>query len=140
MDWIAQHLKASYLFNKMPSNDGNSLLYLTVFFAAVIIIGILWSMALNKKSQKIPAYKTLKEKIFNNFLSIGITGLVFVFFRWQTIPYFSAPILMILLLLVSLVIFVYIIVFWRRSIRPSAKAIDIEEKYQKYLPHKKQSK
>lgn len=140
IDWLKFHFSASYLFNKAPAVKGNSLLYLSIFFAIVIIVGILVSRYLDKFTAKIPVYKDLKDKVFSDFLAIGIAGIIFVFFRWQQIPYFSAPIIMVLLLLVSIVVFVYIIIFWRKSIKTKTKNIDIEEEYQKYLPHKKQSK
>lgn len=141
ISWVKFHFSASYLFNRSPDVNGGSLVYLSVFFIFIIIAGLLISMSLNKKEKKIPTYHELKEKIFYDSLAIGFTGILFIFFRWQQIPYFSAPILMILLLLATLAIFVYIIVFWRKTIRPTTKNISIEEQYRKYLPqNKKQSK
>lgn len=64
-----------------------------------------------------PGFKELKSRTVSILLTIGFTSLLLVFFRWQTIPYFSARILWLALLIIA-IIWSGFILYFRQVIVP----------------------
>lgn len=131
------YFSSSYLFDKVPTGEENLFIGLLVFFIILIIVSIISYIVLSRKSRKTPPYKAIKNHIYNCGLTIGTIGLILLFFRWQSIPYLSSRILILILLLAFLVWLVYIIIYIKIHLKHNLKAYQTELKYQSYLPQKK---
>jgi len=138
-NWITDHFSGKYLFSATPPLDNELTITLAIIFGVIIFLGIIIIAILAKKARRIPPYQDLKDRVANTFINFGIIGLMLVFFRWQEIPYLSAPILVLILIIVFLIYLSYTIMFWRRTTVKEIIKFKKEKAYRKYLP-KKQSK
>lgn len=140
MNWLSYHFSASYLFNKNPETGGVLIIILTIYFILLIVIGLILAKIIKKRAAKITEYKVLREKILADFLAFGIIGLLLVFIRSQMIPFFSAPIIMLVFLLVNIIVFWYILMFYIKFSKPKVEKLSVEENYHRYLPKPKYKK
>lgn len=139
-NWLINHFKASYLFDINPHFENSIIIFFTVLSCFLIIFAVVSSITLTKKSLKLAPYIALKDKIFNNFITSGIVGLLLTFVAWQEIPYLSTPILFIIFIIVIICQIVYIIMFYRKKITADVSEYRKEISYRKYLPKSKKIK
>lgn len=132
MTWLKFHLSKNYLFAKIPPREE----FLLILFGILSVLLIIFSIFAYKyfKDEKKPYLKVLREKVAVNCSIIGILGLILVFVGWQEIPYFSAPILILILMLVFFAIILYNIFYYQKNIKPQINKFKLEQNYQKYLP------
>lgn len=121
------------IFETTPSPQGNYL-YLTAFFGAAIIAGIIFKIVLAKNTSK---YVRAYRKFFGLLLFIGISGLVMVFFRWQSIPYIGSRFALLVVALISLVWLLQILIYRFVSLPKQFRLKLEKEKLKKYLPREK---
>jgi hypothetical protein len=86
---------------------------------------------------KISPFSYFKDKFFYNYITCISVSFVLLFFRWQTIPYLSARILLILDLLWFLIILLMNIMYQVKTL-PNEVALYLnKEKFNKYIPKSK---
>lgn len=104
----------------------NSLVSLTAFFFLLAIVTLI-----------LKGKKGLYRGIFNRFydLSVGnfIIGLLFLFFHYQNIPFFTAR-FWLFLWLIGLAIWLYYIIKKLKKIPEKRKELERELEKRKYLP------
>lgn len=127
-DW--QYLTAPYALTGLSWPMRIILLALFVF---AIIAGI-------KAGQKIKAgagFKKLWLKIQTWGYSIGVVGLLLIFFREVRAVYLGSRIWLLLLLLVAFVWLGFIIRYWKIQVPLQSKLKQEKAEFEKWLPKKK---
>ncbi|MBL4695128.1 hypothetical protein JKY72_07225 [Candidatus Gracilibacteria bacterium] len=79
----------SYLFNPAPGQSFKFYLPLAIFAALLIIGGLLFSHAYNKKKKHDFAFKRLFKKTGKRMVLFGIIFVLLIAFRYENIPYFA---------------------------------------------------
>jgi len=128
---ISEFFSKDYLFN--PNTPSESRLYvpLIVLFGTLIIFSIIAKLVRNVDVKKISG------RCFLSFLTMGVLGFFYLFFRYEELPYLGSR-FFLLLILVVLFIWVLINSIWTLRFVPEyRKEKKIEERYEKYLPKKK---
>jgi len=119
-----------YLFaTQAPENQKLFLAVVGVFVLFIIISALIYY------NQKI--HKGLKVRLFNFFLTVGILGLIFSFFRFEAIPYIGARIIILLLLLAAIIWYLAITVYTIAKMPGEVRIIKNHERYVQYLPKQK---
>jgi len=122
----------NYLFN--PNTPGESRIYipLIILFGSLILFAVLSKLVRNHEARKISG------KYFVSFLTIGILGFFYLFFRYEELPYLGSR-LFLLLILLTLFVWIAVNSIWAvRFIPKYREQKKIEERYEKYLPKQKQ--
>ena len=140
INWLKYHFSAKYLFSQYSPQENQLLLFLIIIFILFLLIALILFFVFSKRKNILQSSKIAYGKFANLFIFTAIGGLLLIFFRWQEIPILSAPILILMLLLVFVIILVYNILYLQKIVKPSKKDELEEQNYQKYLPRKKQRK
>lgn len=129
-------INPTYLFELRPYSQPANLKYGAVFFALMIIIGIIIKIYKEIKAQEKFQAKLL-ERYFSLLTTMGILGIALVGFRYERVQILSARFWVIVWLL-ALIIWLYPILKYQIKVAPQAKKQAEERKQlQKYLPKKK---
>lgn len=127
---LGKFLDSSYIFEVTP-NSGGLYRYLAIPFAAALIMAVLLIKNLKKQEE---VYKKLQSKIINLLLFFSLFGFLFLFFRFESMPYLGSRFLM-LALAGFLLIWALAVIFYKYFILP--KEIEKHQKqkiFDKYLP------
>ena len=127
---LADIFSSQYLFNPTPPTQNKYMLYQMVVFGAFIAIAIVY-LLLKKMDAKI------RFRHFYCFLTGGILGYIYIFARYESLPWLGSRIYLVLVML-TLIIWSTINTIW--LYRYSAKLEDkkvMEDRYEKYLPKPK---
>ena len=130
---IADLINKNFLFTDLSIGNSKTFFIILIAFVVLIIAGILTKMA--KKM-----HKPLKSRFFNFFLTIGITGVVLMFFRFESIAYIGSRFILILWGLVAIIWYLDIFVYSLFKMPKELKRVKSDEIYKKYLPKKKKEK
>lgn len=116
-----------YLFDPTPTAESRLYLLLMILFGAMILFSIFLSFQ-NREVKKIT------KRYFYAFLTCGILGYVYLFSRYETLPWLGSRFFLSLVGLTALVWItwnsVWLIRFWPKY----TKVKKTEEKFEKYLP------
>lgn len=128
---VQEFFSADYLFN--PSTPRESRLYipLIILFGLLLVFCILIKIVRNLK------FKKLADRYFTSFLTIGILGFIYLFCRYEQLPWLGTRFFLLLILSVLFVWTVINLIWALRYIPKYKKEINISERYNKYLPKKK---
>jgi len=109
-----------------------ALIILAVIFGLLIVLGIFSRMKINKTKDglKIKAWR----RMFHLFLTVGILGLVYLFFAWQGIALLAARFWLLILALVALVWGGFIAKYLILEVPKLRKEIEDKRKFEKYIP------
>ena len=122
-----------YLFaTQVPTNQKLFLAVVGVFVLFIIISALIYY------NQKI--HKGLKVRLFNFFLTIGILGIVFSFFRYEAMPYIGSRVIILLLLLAAIIWYLIITFYTIAKMPGEVRVIKNHERYVQYLPKQKRKK
>jgi len=124
------YLTTQYLFSTQAPSNQKLFLVVVGIFVLFIIASILFSY-----NQTI--HKGLKNRLFNFFLTIGILGLIFSFFRYESTPFVGTRAFIIALGLVAVVWYFVITVYSLTKMPKEIRVIKNHERYVQYLPKKK---
>lgn len=127
----------NYLFNPTPFPNPKVILILVSVFSLMLILGIVSWFLFHKISQQIFPYKKMRNKLTSLFLTCGIIGLLLTFFYWQSIPYLSTQILILILIFVFVLWSLIILLYIQRQFSWELVKCEREERYKKYLPRAK---
>lgn len=118
-------------------------LELKIYFAiflALAITSVICYIVFNKKAKEAKPWIGLKELTFGWLLGFSLVGLLFDFFIWQSIPYLSSRIFIIILFLAITAWIICLTIFIRVDWPKQILNFKAEKEYQKYLPKKKRKK
>jgi hypothetical protein len=125
---------ANYFFNPVPSSETTMYLPLIIVFSLTIFGSIIAKLPKDGFNKKVGA------RYFVPFLTIGILGFIYLFARYEGLPYLASRFFLALILLALITIIAWNFVWTIRFI-PKMRAIKKnEERYKKYLPKAKAKK
>lgn len=127
---ISEIFSKQYLFDPVPTSENSYLWYQLAFFSLLLIIGII--ITLSKKIDK-----KIKSRQLYCYLTCGILGLVYLFSRYEQLPWLGSRLFLAVVLLVLLVWITIITVWMTRYTKTLDKEKILSERYKKYLPKKK---
>jgi hypothetical protein len=127
-------LKLSYWFNPNPGPWlAQNLKIVYAVFGILVIFGLLawWFSGRNKQNRLIQRFW---QKLQNACLTIGISGLVLIFFRQERIYFLAMPFLFILLFAGAVIWAYFILRYLVKTLPEKKKKEEEKESKQKYLP------
>jgi len=127
-------LKLSYWFSPVPGPFlDSSLKVVYAFFGLLVIFGLIaWLFAGKNKDNRL-IYK-FWQKVQMACLTIGIVGLLLIFFRQQRITVLGMPFLLALNILGGLVWMYFIVRYIIKKVPEKKKEIEMQKEKEKYLP------
>ena len=106
--------------------------FLVILGAFVLMIIVATVLAYSKK-----IHPPLRSRFFNFLLTIGIIGLVFSFFRWESIAFVGTRFAMAFLIASAIVWYLTIAYYTIFKMPKEIKIIKANARYAQYLPKKK---
>ncbi|OGD67017.1 hypothetical protein A3F08_03665 [Candidatus Berkelbacteria bacterium RIFCSPHIGHO2_12_FULL_36_9] len=113
------------------------LLVLTIIFSVFLIAGILTWMTMKSVASQKPPFQELRARLTTFLATIGGIGLVLTFFEWQTIPYLSSRLLILILIVIFLFWSYNFLRYIQRGFSWELAESERQERYKKYLPRSK---
>jgi len=121
------------IFEVSPAPIGNYL-YGAIFFGILILAAVALQILAKRQSKT-------RQKVWGKIRSLlwflGITGLVLMFFRWQSAPYLGSRFLMLILAGITLLWLAQIIWFKFVELPKEILLKKKKESFEKYLPRAK---
>ena len=120
----------SYLFDPAPTPESRLYTPLLIAFSLMVILALLiaWSQNLDKK---------IKSRNFYTFLAPGILGLLYIFCRYEQLPWLGSR-LMLVVIILTFIVWSIVNFIWLIRYLPKQKEQKIlQDRYNKYLPRKK---
>ncbi|MCX6812022.1 MAG: hypothetical protein NTW79_00140 [Candidatus Berkelbacteria bacterium] len=133
MQFPQNFLTTEYLFSAVRPADPKRFLIELGIFAIIIIIAII--LGFNKK-----IHRGLKNRLYNFLLTIGILGVIILWFRWESINYLGNRFVEILLLLTIVIWYFAITAYAVFKMPREVRLRKSEDRYRYYLPKKKLNK
>jgi len=87
-----------YLVDKQPTFFWQEALPFLILFVLMLLTAIIVPLILRRRFKGIVPYQQLSSRLFSPLFLFGWIGLGLLFFHWQTLPYLSARILLVILL------------------------------------------
>lgn len=133
IDW-SKLINPAYLLEKQPGPAADAVFGAAIFFALFLIAsGFVW-LSFVRRERTEPIYKSVRERTVRWLFTTGFVGLILVFFRWQSIPYFGTRIWLVLWLIAAAVWFLFVMNYLLKKF-PKERKIDEERKTrERYLP------
>ena len=128
-------LDSNYWFSQPSVVLTRSDLYLAWFFLACLILAIV--LKVTKRLTKNPIKRNLMDRLFNLFLTVSLSGLVWYGFRYENTPIFAMHYWAGLVLLMGLVWFLVIAKYFAFQYFPDLADYDREQMKKKYIPGSK---
>jgi cytochrome c oxidase subunit IV len=133
INYLLHFFNPVYLFNLRPAIiQQTNLIVLIAFFGLLIVLAGFSRLLVikTKDGLKIKAYRRFSHL----FLTIGILGLIYLFFAWQGVAILSARFWPLVLAIVALVWLVFIAKYLLMEIPKLRREIENKRKFEKYLP------
>ncbi|MFC1656827.1 hypothetical protein ACFL14_02620 [Patescibacteria group bacterium] len=127
----------NYIFEYIPQWNPKYSWIIWAIYGGVLILGfvlILFDRITPKNKFFI---RHLKNRLLPLTNTVGFTGLILTFFRYQAIPYLSTRFLVYCLIIISLIWAVFIIIFFIRKYPQDKLEAKIEYRKNRYLKKKK---
>jgi len=129
-------LKPSYWFNLAPGQFLPGVANVLYIFFAIMIVFSIASKIMQNKNKKDTLTQKMWSKFYYFFATLGIFGLILVFFRQQMVYFLSAPFWLILWF-VGLLVWLFFIIRYIKITIPRVRADqDLKKEMEKYLPKK----
>ncbi len=133
---LASFLKLERFLDLRPAISLTSVYFLLEVFGALVVLAILIRI-IQKVSQKDSFYKSLLQKYFVMFLTMGLAGLFLVWFRYER-AYFLSARFWLLVWLIGLVVWLVFVLKYQFKVVPQAREkLQKTKEFNKYLPKKK---
>lgn len=126
-----------WIFNPYSSFNYKMDLIWAGIFCLIILLGICLWFLLNSMSKKQAAYLNLRVRYFTYCLTIGIIGLVLVFFHFEGIAYLAMPFWLIILTIIAMVWLGWLLSYTFIQIPQQIIQCRQKQEFEKYLPHKR---
>jgi len=131
---MGNFLKISFWFDITPDPYMLQVFWgLIIIFALVVVLGAV-SLFFLKKYQHNKLVRRIWSKLMSWSYSIGLVGLLLVFFRQQKAPYFGMRIVMFIWLVVAIIWLFFILKFRLLQVPKIKKEQQRKEELRKYLP------
>ena len=127
---LAYIFSKNYLFDMTPPSYSRLTIYLLALFAIMILL-VVYVKLMPRNLSKI--YGKLNPPL----LTVGFVGLIYIFARYESLPYFSSRAFLILLALIFLVWGGIVALGISRFMKDYSQKTEIETRYNKYLPKSK---
>lgn len=128
---LSKFLNIGYIFESTPSFEG-FYRYLLILFGLEIVGAVVVAIFNRQKG----ILKKLKSGFISLFLTTGIIGISFIFFRLQQIPYLGSRLLLILLLVTIIIWLGFVFKYWIVVLPKEILQKKEKEKFERYLPSK----
>lgn len=124
-----QIFSKTYLFDPTPTTKSRLYIPFLILFCAMILFSIV--ISLQKQNKKI------LKKFFYPFLVTGILGLIYLFARYESLPYLASRFTILLIIAVFFIWFMVNLIWMLRFIPKHSRVQKSEERFRKYLPKSK---
>ena len=133
IDYLKYFFKPSHLFTLRP---GAMHFRAVMILLAIFMILIIGSLALKVYRKKIRDGLKIKglERLFRLFLTIGILGLIYLFFAWQGVVLLAARFWLLLILISGAVWLAFILKYLLMQVPQLRQELEQKRKFKKYLP------
>jgi len=132
-EYLKYFFNPSHLFDlRPPVMHSRAILILAAAFGLLIILGIASQLIVMKTKDglKIKGWR----RLFHLFLTVGILGLVYLFFAWQGVTLLASRFWLIILGLVVLVWFGFIAKYLFWDVPKLRRNIEEKRRFEKYIP------
>jgi len=130
---LTEFFSKAYLFDPYTTRESRLYLPLLILFGFLIVFALLIKFVPKFK------FKKLIDRYFTCFLTAGILGFIYLFCRYEELPWLGSR-FFLLCILAGLFIWIVINTIWSiRYIPRHKRETKTEERYNKYLPKKKQA-
>ena len=119
-----------YLLDPTPPQESKLYIPLIILFSFLILLAI--GILFTKKD-----IRKIANKYFYAFLISGISGLIYLFSRYEGLPIFGSRFFLIVVFLILLIWMIINVIWMIRRLPNHFKTKKREEKYLKYLPKQK---
>lgn len=130
---LAHIFSTNYLFNLSPGPFLPVFFKLLAsFFGTLVVLGFI-----AKKLIKQNTYAPVKKfftKLYHFFLTLGVLGLLYIFFRQQNIYFFSTPAWLLVWGIGALAWFSFVLKYYFTDRPEKMKVIEAESDKKRYLP------
>jgi len=126
---FTEFFSTEYLFNSVPDSSSGFTIYFLIFFATLILLAFVTKYLLKSE-------KKIRDKQFVSFITCGTLGLVYVFSRYESLPWLASRFFLALILLTLIIWLGLITVFTVKHISKKKEQEIVDEKFTKYLPKK----
>lgn len=120
----------NYLFDPNPTATSKLYIPLLLVFGLMIILSIVISL------QK-PEVKKIVGGFFTPFISTGVLGLIYLFARYESLPYLSSRFFLVLVVVMFVVWEIILLIKTIRFAPTYLNSRKTEDRYEKYLPKAK---
>lgn len=134
---ITKFINSLSLFDPFVKSNTKFIITMLIIFVVMVLVAIFFWMILGKIAKKTTPFKILQNKLTSLFATCGGIGLILVFLEWQTIPYLSTRILLLILFISFLIWFLIILLYIQRNFFVELDNFERQERYKKYLPQTK---
>lgn len=126
-------LDGNYIFQATPNPEG-MYKYLGIIFVLLIIAAL--ALKIFFKSLN-PVRKKIINKIIYFLLIIGLSGIFWIFFRFEQIAYIGSRLILIVIILAIIIWGLQICFYWLIYAPKEFSRIKQKESFEKYLPRSK---
>jgi len=133
INYLKHFFNPSHLFNLRPqAMEIKAIIILAVIFGLTIIAGIVAKIMSSKIKDglKLKAYR----RMYHLGLSMGIIGLVYLFFAWQGVTLLSARFLILIWFIVLVVWIGFIVKYLIKDVPKLRNNIEKQRNFEKYIP------
>jgi membrane-associated HD superfamily phosphohydrolase len=127
-----------YPFNWFPTYENRFLLGELIFFGLLLILFFALKIKEEKNIKKSPARKELFDQIFSLLSTCVTLGFVLIFLQWQSIPYLSASLFIIILSIIMIIWSSIIFAYFNKVFKNNITSEENRLKFEKYLPRAKE--
>lgn len=127
---LAEIFSTQYLFNATPSTDNKFMNYQMIVFGLLIVVSIIY-LLMKKMDVKI------RYRHFYCFLTVGVLGFVYVFARYESLPWLGSRLFLALDLLMLIVWSTINTVWLYKFTKVLEDKKILADRYEKYLPKPK---
>jgi len=128
----------NYIFEYIPQWDPKYGWIIWMIYGGILFLGVIVVLVDKFISRNKFFVRHFKNRVLPLINTIGFTGLILTFFRYQAIPYLSARLLVYCLVLVGLMWAVFVLIYFIRKYPQERLEAKIEYRKNRYL--KKKSK
>lgn len=127
---LSRFFTSEYWFNLSPSTEIHNLKSWLIIFGAFSLFGVF--TLINKF-----IYKKLRNKMAAFLLTIGLSGLILLSFRFEGVYLLSSRLFFLILAISALVWLIFLVIYMVKGYPEEMKAIAEYKRFSSYLPKKK---
>ena len=127
---LDQLFSKDYLLNPTPTYQSKLYIPLLITFGLLLILAILTRFLKEE-------YKVIFNKYYYAFLTVSICGFIYLFARYEGLAWLGSRLTLLLIVSVLLLWVVYNTISTILYIPKLKKTLEVENRYEKYLPKPK---